>query len=291
MLVAEQSLLFEHLASITSSSEEVLPPSSSKRTDENEALRALAWACAEIDRRSENGKSLPHVFVGIDELQALLDKDTCSVVDEVGALLKDLTAVGREFNVHCLLGIQNPTASMMGGKADLKRNVVTRLVGKVDDAKAAVTATGLPGSRAEHLTGMGDMLLIPDVKRLTAALLTEKDTAKLPRSEGKRTLDLGQYEDVDHVLDQADGGSKGGRHPDPVEPSHLAFALVYPGASLNEFYRQFSIRKDKARRVIAYARELESELLGLDAHVETGTERNEIESEYRFLDSEGGNDV
>ncbi len=260
-------------------------------TDENEALRALSWACAEIDRRSESGRKFPHVFVGIDELQALLDKDICPVADEIGALLKDLTATGREFNVHCILGIQNPTAAMMGGKADLKRNVVRRVVGKMDSATAAHVACGIADTGAEHLTGMGDMLSIPDVKRLTVALLTEKDIARLPRAESVRSLDLSQYEDVDHVLDQADNEGKAGRHPDPVEPSHLAFALVYPDASLNEFYRQFSIRRDKARRVIAYARDLEGELLGLDAHVETGTERNEIESEYRFLGSEGENDV
>jgi S-DNA-T family DNA segregation ATPase FtsK/SpoIIIE len=239
-------------------------------TDENEALRALSWACAEIDRRSENGKLKPHVFVGIDELQFLLDKNTSSVADEVGALLKDLTAVGREYNVHCLLGIQNPTASMMGGKADLKRNVVTRLVGKVDTATAAVAATGLPGSGCEYLTGMGDFIQVPELKRLAAALLTEKDVAGLSRSESIRTLDLNGYEDVNHVLAQADNDSKVGRPEDPLEAPHVALALSDESTSQRELNRQFSIGFEKAKRVLEFAAELRAELRALGCRVVCG---------------------
>lgn len=215
-------------------------------TDENGALRVLSWACAEIDRRSESGRTKPHVFVGIDELQALLDKNTCPVADEVGALLKDLTAVGREYNVHCLLGIQNPTASMMGGKADLKRNVVTRLVGKVDGATAAVAATGMKESGAELLMGMGDMLLIPETRRLTTAWLTQKDVAKLPRSKTTRRLDLSQYEDVDHVLAQAD------IRADPLDADHVAVALAI-GKGITWLANELGIGSTKARRVREFA--------------------------------------
>jgi len=218
-------------------------------TDENEALRALSWACAEIDRRSENGRTKPHLFIGVDELQALLDKNTCPVADEVGALLKDLTAVGREYNVHCLLGIQNPTASMMGGKADLKRNVVTRLVGKVDGATAAVAATGMRESGAEYLTGMGDMLLIPETKRLTTAWLTQKDTARLPRSESIRTLNLEQYEDVDHVLDQADNRA------DPLDAENLAVALA-TNRGITWLAGELGIGSTKATRIRKFAHQI-----------------------------------
>lgn len=253
-------------------------------TDDETALRALSWACAEIDRRAESGRTKPATFFCIDESQDLLDRE------EFVKVIGDIAGTGREFGIHLLAAMQNPTAKQLGDTS-IKRNLTTRLVGRVDSATAAVVATGQADSGAEKLTGAGDFLLVEPagIKRLTAALLTEKDTAKLPRAEQMGTLDLSQYEDVDHVLSQADNEGKAGRPEDPMEPQHLAFALVYPDASLNEFYRQFSIRKDKAKRVIAYAQELLAELLEL-GHCVAGTERNEIESKYHFLDVTPEND-
>jgi DNA segregation ATPase FtsK/SpoIIIE-like protein len=83
-----------------------------------------------------------------------------------------------------LLALQNPTATHLGDTS-IKRNLTTRLVGRVDSAQAANVASGLKGSGAELLTGAGDMLLVvpTGVKRMTAALLTERDTDRLPCTE------------------------------------------------------------------------------------------------------------
>ena len=59
------------------------------------------------------------------------------------------------------------------------------------------------------------------VRRLTTALLSDRDTARLPRAESVGHLDLSQYEDVDHGLEQADIG-----RADPLEPDHVAVALA-----------------------------------------------------------------
>jgi DNA segregation ATPase FtsK/SpoIIIE-like protein len=138
----------------------------------------------------------------------------------------DIAATGREFNIHLTLICQNPTSGQLGD-ASIKRNMPTRLVGRVDSPEAAHVATGQPRSGAEFLTGAGDLLFIRpgSVKRLTAGLLTDKDIAGLPRGDGTRRLDLGEYEDVDHVLAQADNESKVGRPQDPLEASHVALAL------------------------------------------------------------------
>jgi DNA segregation ATPase FtsK/SpoIIIE, S-DNA-T family len=147
-------------------------------TEEGEALRLLAWAVAEIDRRATSGQVRPRVFIGSDEAQALLDRD------EFVRPVADLAAVGREFGIHVLLALQNPTATHLGDTS-IKRNLTTRLVGRVDSAQAANVASGLKGSGAELLTGAGDMLLVvpTGVKRMTAALLTEGDTDRLPCTE------------------------------------------------------------------------------------------------------------
>jgi len=227
-------------------------------TDDETALRALCWAVAEIDRRAGNGKRKPDVFIGIDEAQDLLDKA------EFVKLIGDVAATGREFGVHLLAALQNPTAAQLGDTS-IKRNLTTRLVGKVDSGQAAAVACGVRETGAEYLTGAGDMLLIQPagIKRLTAALLTEKDIGKLPRIERARQLDLDGYEDPDHVLDQADNGGK--VRADDLDPAHVAVALVAE-RGITWLANRLSIGSAKARRVLEFADRLRDELKAMDAY-------------------------
>jgi hypothetical protein len=227
-------------------------------TEEAEALRSLAWAVAEIDRRAVSGRKRPRVFIGIDEAQALLDRE------EFVRPVSDLAAVGREFGIHMLVALQNPTAVQLGD-ASIKRNLTARLMGRVDSAQAANVAAGVKGSGAELLTGAGDMLLVlpSGVRRMTAALLTERDTEQLPRAEDVGRLDLDEYEDVDHVLDQADSRSKA----EALDPAHVAFALTTE-RGINWIAQQLGIGNTKAKRVREFARAVTERLaeLGYAVH-------------------------
>jgi S-DNA-T family DNA segregation ATPase FtsK/SpoIIIE len=181
-------------------------------TDDATAGRALSWAVAEIDRRAREHRDRPRVFIGIDEAQALLEQE---------ALARDITDIagtGREFGIHVIAATQNPTAKQLGDMT-LKRNLSARLVGKVDDATAAHVATGQEDTGAHRLTGAGDMLLVTpeETWRITAALVTDDDTARLPRAAAVGALDLDSYEDSDHVADVADLPGKAGRRPDPLD--------------------------------------------------------------------------
>ncbi len=191
-------------------------------TDDATAGRALAWAMAEIDRRAAERRNTPCVFIGIDEAQALLEQD------ELVKPIVDIAGTGREFGVHLLAATQNPTAKQLGDMT-LKRNLSARLVGKVDDATAAHVATGQEGTEAHKLTGAGDMLLVtPDgTRRITAALVTDKDTGKLPKAETPAYLDLAPYDDGDHVADVADLPGKAGRRPDPLDYFLLGRVLAH----------------------------------------------------------------
>jgi S-DNA-T family DNA segregation ATPase FtsK/SpoIIIE len=181
-------------------------------TDDTTAARALGWAVAEVDRRASEKRNTPRVFIALDEAQALLESE--QFVKPIG----DLAAVGREFGVHVILSAQNPTAAQLGD-ANIKRNMTARLVGKVDSATAATVATGQSDTGAHLLTGAGDMLLVkPDeTRRITSALVTERDTAKLPRADTPGYLDLAQYEDIDHVAEAADLPGRAGRRPDALD--------------------------------------------------------------------------
>jgi len=142
-------------------------------------------------------------------------------------------------------------------------------VGRVDSPTAAHVCTGQKGTGAETLCGAGDMLLVDPsgIMRLTAALLTTRDTDRLSCTENVNSLDLGEYEDVDHVLDQADNENRPGRPSDPPEPSHVALALSAPDLSQRELNRRFSIGFVKARRVLEFAAGLRAELLALGCRV------------------------
>ncbi|NIV38789.1 MAG: hypothetical protein GWN58_58050 [Anaerolineae bacterium] len=213
-------------------------------TSDEEALRALSWAVAELDRRSIDGRTTPRVFLAIDEAQALLEED--HFVKPIG----DLAAVGREFGIHLLLATQNPTAKMLGDTS-IKRNMTTRLVGKVDSAQAAQVAAGVKGTGAELLTGPGDQLLVGAggiVRRITTALVTEADMGGLPRSETVPYLDLDEYDDIDHVMEQA-------RPKAPMLPHQVANALVFQGG-INKLAAALRVGNDRATRIKAFADEV-----------------------------------
>ena len=214
-------------------------------TDDGEALRALGWAVAEMDRRSYQGRTRPRLFISIDEAQALLEQD------QFIPPIRDLAAVGREFGIHLLLATQNPTASMLGDTS-IKRNLTTRLVGKVDSAQAAQVAAGVKETGAELLTGPGDQLLVSPrgVTRITTALVTEDDLATLPRSEHRRHLDLDQYDDSDHVTNQANASRYA-----PMEPDHVAAAMIHD-RGINWLARQLGIGNKRATRVKEFAGDL-----------------------------------
>jgi hypothetical protein len=97
--------------------------------------------------------------------------------------------------------------------------------------------------------GAGDFLLVqPDgVRRLTTALLTQKDVARLPRAESVGYLDLEEYGDIDHVLEQVNV-----RRADPLEPDHVLLALA-TGRGITWLARELGIGSTKAQRVKEYA--------------------------------------
>ncbi len=185
--------------------------------------------------------------------------------DEFVGLIGDIAAVGREFGIHIMLVTQNPTAEMMGSTA-IKRNMTTRLVGKVDSASAATVAAGIGGTGAELLTGPGDQLLVgpSGVRRVTAALVTEKDTGRLPRVEVVGGLDLEGYDDVGHVREQANVKAA------PLEPEHLAWALAYPDESQRAMYDRFHIGFPRIKRAQSFAAEVAESLGELGFYICNG---------------------
>lgn len=148
-------------------------------TDIPTADAVLSWLEGEIERRANKGQTTPRLFCLIDELKALIDDS-----DLASNYLARIASVGGEFGLHLVLATQYPQIKMLGS-AEIKRNITTRLCGRVDDATAATNALGVPGSGAEALQGYGDFLLkdFDDLSRLTVAKIEPHHIEALPRGE------------------------------------------------------------------------------------------------------------
>ena len=74
-------------------------------------------------------------------------------------------------------------------------------------------------------------------------------------------LDLDEYEDLDHVLDQADNATtSAASKAAPLDPAQVAWALAHPDDSQRAMYERFRVGFPKIRRVQGFAREVLTEL-------------------------------
>jgi hypothetical protein len=210
-------------------------------TELEEADKVLAWASQEINRRGEARYTEPKIFILIDELKALADDSKLA-----SSYLSRIASIGGEFGLHLILSTQYPQIKMLGS-AELKRNVTTRLCGKVDDSQSASNALGIVGSGAESLQGYGDFLLkdFNGLSRLTIAHIQPKHVAKLERVDNVPMLDLPEDDTVNN-------GPPVTRQPERLEPEHVAVALFKP-MSINKLQSELGIGGKKATRAKRFA--------------------------------------
>lgn len=144
--------------------------------DPNESLDGLRWLVTEMERRyavltkyghrniksyNEWVKTQP---IGMDCVEKM--RYVVCVVDEFADLMMtagtELTSIvqrlaqkSRAVGIHLVLATQRPSVKVVTG--DLKANLPCRIAFKVSSATDSVTILGHGG--AEHLLGMGDMIL------------------------------------------------------------------------------------------------------------------------------------
>jgi DNA segregation ATPase FtsK/SpoIIIE-like protein len=210
-------------------------------TELEEADKVLAWLNREIDKRGGARYTTPKIFILIDELKALTDDSKVA-----SGYLSRLASIGGEFGLHLILSTQYPQIKMLGS-AELKRNVTTRLCGKVDDSQSAANALGIAGSGAENLQGYGDFLLkdFNGLSRLAMAHIQPKHVEKLARVETVSSLDLPNQDTVNN-------GSLPTKQPEPLKPEQVALSLFKP-MGINKLAKELSIGSTKAKRVKKFA--------------------------------------
>lgn len=149
-------------------------------------LAALEWVVETMERRDQEGVSLPRIVVFIDELADLALVGGKAVEH----LLTRVVQRGREAGIHVVACTQKPSAAVIGSL--VKSNFPVRVVGAVTSAEDARLASGLAGSGAEQLAGRGDFLVVAHgvPHRLQAAYIAPVECEELVRCLNEGRMDM-----------------------------------------------------------------------------------------------------
>jgi S-DNA-T family DNA segregation ATPase FtsK/SpoIIIE len=119
-----------------------------------ESASVLQFLADELIYRQGQNLSLPRIVVLIDHAVTLLERGGSSIGDIVLQLLQHGAHVG----IHLVLATRRPGAAELD--AALKAQFPLRLVGRVETTTEAYQASGVRGSQADGLMGLGDFVAV-----------------------------------------------------------------------------------------------------------------------------------
>jgi DNA segregation ATPase FtsK/SpoIIIE, S-DNA-T family len=257
--------------------------------DMKQAVNALGWCVAEMDRRYklmnwlgvrnlsgfnhkvaeaekqgrkledpftlESGEpqplqQLPHLVVVIDELADLM----MVIGKKVEELIARLAQKARAAGVHLVLATQRPSVDVITGliKANIPTRIAFQVSSKVD------SRTILDQSGAEALLGAGDMLYLPPgsglPQRVHGAFVADHEVHKVV--EHLRSLAKPEY--LGDVLEPAQAEDGGGAGPDgeptgekdPLYDQAVEIVLRTRRPSISLVQRHLRIGYNRAARLI-----------------------------------------
>ncbi|HYD56645.1 MAG TPA: FtsK/SpoIIIE domain-containing protein, partial [Burkholderiales bacterium] len=257
--------------------------------DMKQAVNALAWCVAEMDRRYklmnwlgvrnlsgfnakiaeaekqgrkledpftiESGEPqalqpLPHIVLVIDELADLM----MVIGKKVEELIARLAQKARAAGIHLVLATQRPSVDVITGliKANIPTRIAFQVSSKID------SRTILDQSGAEALLGMGDMLYLPPgsglPQRVHGAFVADHEVHKVV--EHLKSLATPEY--LSEVIEppQAEEGTEGGTggeltgEKDPLYDQAVEIVLRTRRPSISLVQRHLRIGYNRAARLI-----------------------------------------
>jgi DNA segregation ATPase FtsK/SpoIIIE, S-DNA-T family len=257
--------------------------------DMKQAVNALTWCVAEMDRRYklmnflgvrnlsgfnhkiaeaekhgrkiedpltlESGdpqpmKAVPHVVVVIDELADLM----LVVGKKVEELITRLAGKARAAGIHLVLATQRPSVDVITGliKANIPSRIAFQVSSKID------SRTILDQSGAETLLGMGDMLYLPPgtglPQRVHGAFVADHEVHKVV--EHLKSLAAPEY--LSEVLEAAEaedaatgaGNGEPTGEKDPLYDQAVEVVLRTRRPSISLVQRHLRIGYNRAARLI-----------------------------------------
>ncbi len=226
------------------------------------ASRALNWAVREMERRYrllEEAKvksfdsynknieeKLPYIVIVVDELADLMIVASKDVETAIARLAQMARAAG----IHVILATQRPSVDVLTGL--IKANFPTRISFKV--SSKVDSRTILDTSGAEHLLGMGDMLLLPNggaLRRVHGAYISEKETADIVdfwRRQGSSSYDESMMEEI--KKEEPGATEEGDEDHDELYDQAVAFVSEQGQASISSVQRRLRVGYNRAARMI-----------------------------------------
>jgi S-DNA-T family DNA segregation ATPase FtsK/SpoIIIE len=119
-----------------------------------ESASVLQFLAEELAYRREQNVVLPRIIILIDHAVTLLERGGSAVSDIILQLLQH----GPDTGIHMVLATRRPGAAELD--AALKANLTLRLVGQVETTAEAYQASGVRGSQADGLLGLGDFVAV-----------------------------------------------------------------------------------------------------------------------------------
>jgi S-DNA-T family DNA segregation ATPase FtsK/SpoIIIE len=194
------------------------------------------------DAESFEPEKLPSVVVVVDEFADLM----MVAAKDVEACIARLAQKARAAGIHVILATQRPSVDVITGM--IKANFPARVAFKVAQRQDSMTILGRSG--AEHLLGMGDMLMIPpgsgDLHRVHAAYVSEEEV----RSVCDFLREQGDPEYQEEILKPRDDEGFGSESDDPLYDKAVAVVANAGYCSISHVQRQLSVGYNKAAKLV-----------------------------------------
>jgi S-DNA-T family DNA segregation ATPase FtsK/SpoIIIE len=187
-------------------------------------------------------EKLPSVVVVVDEFADLM----MVAAKDVEACIARLAQKARAAGIHVILATQRPSVDVITGM--IKANFPARIAFKVAQRQDSMTILGRSG--AEHLLGMGDMLMIPpgsgDLHRVHAAYVSEDEV----KSVCDFLREQGEPEYQQEILKPREDDGFGSESDDPLYDKAVAVVANAGYCSISHVQRQLSVGYNKAAKLV-----------------------------------------
>ena len=194
-------------------------------------------------------EKLPYVVLVVDEFADLMMVAAKDVESAIARLAQKARAAG----IHVILATQRPSVDVITGM--IKANFPARIAFKVSQREDSKTILGRQG--AEHLLGMGDMLMIPpgasDLKRVHSAYISEDEVTALCdmlRKQGKPVYDDSILRPRDDDDGEGGGGGELNKSDDPQYDKAVGIVAQAGYCSISHLQRQLGVGYNKAAKLV-----------------------------------------
>jgi S-DNA-T family DNA segregation ATPase FtsK/SpoIIIE len=194
------------------------------------------------DAENFEPEKLPAVVVVVDEFADLM----MVAAKDVEACIARLAQKARAAGIHVILATQRPSVDVITGM--IKANFPARVAFKVAQRQDSMTILGRSG--AEHLLGMGDMLMIPpgssDLERVHAAYVSEEEV----KAVCDFLREQGDPEYQEEILKPRDEEGFDSETDDPLYDKAVAVVANAGYCSISHVQRQLSVGYNKAAKLV-----------------------------------------